>query len=43
LAASPLMDAAAFTRDLESLYREMWREWCAKQSSRERRSMDSNQ
>jgi predicted O-linked N-acetylglucosamine transferase (SPINDLY family) len=29
MAASPLCDAAAYTRDLESAYREMWRRWCA--------------
>ena len=27
--ASPLMDEARFTKDLEKLYRQMWREWCA--------------
>jgi predicted O-linked N-acetylglucosamine transferase (SPINDLY family) len=27
--ASPLMDAAAFARDIESAYREIWRRWCA--------------
>jgi len=26
--ASPLMDAAAFARDMETAYREMWRAWC---------------
>jgi protein O-GlcNAc transferase len=26
---SALMDAAGFTRDLEALYREAWRAWCA--------------
>jgi predicted O-linked N-acetylglucosamine transferase (SPINDLY family) len=26
--ASPLCDAAGFTRDVESTYREMWRHWC---------------
>ena len=26
--ASPLMDEARFTRDLEQAYREMWRRWC---------------
>ena len=29
--ASPLMDEARFTKDLEKLYREMWRVWCAAQ------------
>ena len=29
LQASPLMDEAGFTRDLESLYRQMWRTYCA--------------
>jgi predicted O-linked N-acetylglucosamine transferase (SPINDLY family) len=28
LQASPLMDEAGFTRDLESLYRQMWRTYC---------------
>jgi predicted O-linked N-acetylglucosamine transferase (SPINDLY family) len=28
--ASPLMDEDRFTRDLESLYRQMWRTWCDK-------------
>jgi predicted O-linked N-acetylglucosamine transferase (SPINDLY family) len=27
--ASPLMDEAAFARDLEAAYRQMWRDWCA--------------
>lgn len=26
--ASPLMDEARFTRDLEAAYRQMWRRWC---------------
>ena len=26
--ASPLMDAMRFTRNLEDLYRQMWRDWC---------------
>jgi predicted O-linked N-acetylglucosamine transferase (SPINDLY family) len=34
--ASPLMDAARFTRNLESAYRRMWRTWCDRQ---ERRSL----
>jgi protein O-GlcNAc transferase len=29
LEASPMMDAARFTRNLERAFREMWREWCA--------------
>ena len=28
LQASPLMDEAGFTKDLESLYRQMWRQYC---------------
>ena len=31
---SPLMDATAFTRDLESAYRTMWRSWCASQGKK---------
>jgi protein O-GlcNAc transferase len=27
---SPLMDAKGFARDIETAYREMWKEWCAK-------------
>jgi predicted O-linked N-acetylglucosamine transferase (SPINDLY family) len=26
--ASPLMDEEGFTRDLENLYRQMWRRYC---------------
>ncbi|HVJ23708.1 MAG TPA: tetratricopeptide repeat protein, partial [Burkholderiales bacterium] len=29
LQASPLMDEAGFTKDLETLYRQMWRQYCA--------------
>ena len=29
--ASPLMDEARFTKDLEQVYRQMWRAWCAGQ------------
>lgn len=29
--ASPLLAAAAFTRDLEDCYRAAWRQWCARQ------------
>jgi predicted O-linked N-acetylglucosamine transferase (SPINDLY family) len=28
LQASPLMDEAGFTKDLETLYRQMWRTYC---------------
>lgn len=28
MGASSLMDAQAFTRDLEKLYRDMWEKWC---------------
>jgi protein O-GlcNAc transferase len=31
--ASPLMDEPRFARDMEALYRRMWRTWCAKLSS----------
>jgi len=31
--ASPLMDGPRFARNVEQAYREMWRTWCAKQSS----------
>jgi predicted O-linked N-acetylglucosamine transferase (SPINDLY family) len=30
LAGSPLYNVTGFTRDLEALYRDMWREWCAR-------------
>ena len=33
MAASPLMDAPRFARNVEHAYREMWRAWCAKQCS----------
>ena len=29
LQAGPLMDEAGFTKDLETLYRQMWRQYCA--------------
>ncbi len=29
---SPLMDAKRFARGMESVYREMWREWCARRA-----------
>jgi len=29
MSASPLMDAAGFTRHLEHAYRSMWRQWCS--------------
>jgi predicted O-linked N-acetylglucosamine transferase (SPINDLY family) len=28
MAASPLMDAAGFTRNLEASYRTIWHDWC---------------
>ena len=28
---SPLMDAPSFVRNIEAVYREMWRKWCAKE------------
>lgn len=31
LRGSPIMDAAGFTRELESVYREMWSSWCGAQ------------
>ncbi len=34
LRASPLLDAAGFTRDLEALYRDAWRNWCAQAMAR---------
>ncbi len=30
--ASPILDQTAFTRDLEHLYREAWRQWCESRS-----------
>jgi predicted O-linked N-acetylglucosamine transferase (SPINDLY family) len=30
LAASPLMDTAAFARSVEAAYRQVWRNWCAR-------------
>jgi protein O-GlcNAc transferase len=32
--ASPLMDAPRFARNIESAYREMWRDWCAGKTSK---------
>ena len=29
LKASPLLDAAGYTRDLEEVYRDVWAKWCA--------------
>ena len=31
--ASPLLNAAAYTRDLEDCYRAAWRQWCARQTA----------
>jgi protein O-GlcNAc transferase len=33
MSASPLMDAARFTRHLEQAYRSMWRRWCQDRDS----------
>ena len=30
--ASPLLDAAGFTRNLEAAYRQMWSRWCVEQT-----------
>ncbi len=30
MAASPLMDAPRFARDLEAAYRQMWKKWCGR-------------
>ena len=30
MAASPLMDRQAFARDMETVYRAIWRDWCAR-------------
>jgi predicted O-linked N-acetylglucosamine transferase (SPINDLY family) len=32
---SPLMDAAGFARDMEAVYRQIWRNWCAGNPTRE--------
>jgi predicted O-linked N-acetylglucosamine transferase (SPINDLY family) len=29
VAASPLCDAPAYARSMETAYRDMWRKWCA--------------
>lgn len=34
--ASPLMDEARFTEDLEALFRKAWREWCGARASKAR-------
>lgn len=34
MAASPLMDAVRFTRNMEAAYRLMWRDWCEHASAR---------
>jgi protein O-GlcNAc transferase len=33
MAASPLMDAARFSRGIEAAYRHMWRDWCESERS----------
>jgi len=30
--ASPLMDAPRFARNMEAVYRDLWRRWCTQQS-----------
>jgi predicted O-linked N-acetylglucosamine transferase (SPINDLY family) len=35
--ASPLLDFAGFTRNLEAAYRQMWTDWCAVAPERDRR------
>ena len=35
MAASPLCDAPAFTRDMEAAFREMWRGWCGEGTGHE--------
>ncbi len=32
MAASPILDAGGFTRNLEAAYREMWQAWCSSSS-----------
>jgi predicted O-linked N-acetylglucosamine transferase (SPINDLY family) len=32
--ASPLMDGKGFARDMEAIYRQMWRAWCDQTSAR---------
>ena len=32
IAASPLMDAQGFARDIEAAYRNLWAQWCAQES-----------
>ncbi|WP_213741535.1 tetratricopeptide repeat protein [Bradyrhizobium sp. dw_411] len=34
MSGSPIMDYAAFARDIESAYRGMWQAWCTKQSEK---------
>ena len=36
MAASPLMDEVRFARDLEQLYRTLWRRWCVGQPAAQR-------
>jgi len=33
LEGSPIMDAPTFVRDLETRYREIWRDWCERQAA----------
>jgi protein O-GlcNAc transferase len=34
MSASPLMDSAQFAIDIEQAYRMMWKQWCAKQTTK---------
>ena len=45
MAASPLCDADRFVRDLETAFRTMWRDWCARRSQpkpRRTRALSAN-
>jgi protein O-GlcNAc transferase len=42
LRSSPLLDAAGFTRDLETAYREIWHVWCAGKEPHPRRVVASS-
>jgi len=42
MAASPLMDAPGFAREVEAAYRQMWRTWCAGKPVQSATSADGN-